>query len=192
MTDTNKVEVSKRDLYFFRQRLKNKIFQSVVAYFAKEAKAKKITKKDLAIALGKDPAQITRWLSGPNNWTLDTISDLLLALNAELHHEVVSLHEQKNVKEENVAKIEPVIRTAVCDAGLSGSPYLIYHQMLWGSRPTELSSDETVVMHGVKKGKDSARAAIAQHPTFAFPASNQKTPSLDDFKHRTKPNVGVS
>ena len=83
------------DIYFFRQRLKNKIFQSALAYFASVAKERNMTKKDIAKLLNKDPAQITRWFSGPNNWTLDTISDLLLAMGAEMKHEIVPLHELK-------------------------------------------------------------------------------------------------
>lgn len=32
----------------------------------------------------RDPAQITRWLKGPGNWTLDTVSDIMRALRADL------------------------------------------------------------------------------------------------------------
>lgn len=81
-----------KDIFYFRQRLKNKIFQSTLACFASAAKERDLTKKDIANLLDKDPAQITRWFSGPNNWTLDTISDLLLAIGAELKHEIVPLH----------------------------------------------------------------------------------------------------
>ena len=72
-----------REIYYFRERNRNKIFQSVIAHFANEA-ASGLTKRELAKRLGKDPAQITRWFSGPSNWTLDTISDLLLAMSSEL------------------------------------------------------------------------------------------------------------
>ncbi len=92
---SNKKKISEHDVFYFRQRLKNRIFQSVLSYFTDVAKQKNLTKKDIANLLNKDPAQITRWFSSPNNWTLDTISDLLLAMDAELKHEIVSLHENK-------------------------------------------------------------------------------------------------
>lgn len=38
-----------------------------------------LSRADIAKMLGKDPAQITRWLGSAGNLTLDTLSDLLLA-----------------------------------------------------------------------------------------------------------------
>ena len=98
MKSTSSKKISSKDIFFFRQRLKNKIFQSVLSHFAGLAKEKNLAKKDIANLLDKDPSQITRWFSGPNNWTLDTISDLLLAMEAELKHEIVSLHENRQQK----------------------------------------------------------------------------------------------
>jgi transcriptional regulator with XRE-family HTH domain len=84
MVATTKTEAkSARDVYYYRRRLKNRIFARLAAFFAEEAKRTGLTKKDLAERLNKDPAQITRWLSGPSNLTLDTLSDLLLAMDAE-------------------------------------------------------------------------------------------------------------
>lgn len=90
---SNRNKIPAKDIFYFRQRFKNKLFQSALAYFVGMAKEKSLTKKDIAKSLGKDPAQITRWFAGPNNWTLDTISDLLLAMDAELQYEIVSLYE---------------------------------------------------------------------------------------------------
>lgn len=72
-----------KEVAFYRQRLKNRIFTVIVKFFADEAARRGVTKKDIALYLDRDPAQITRWLSAPSNMTLDTISDLLLALEAE-------------------------------------------------------------------------------------------------------------
>jgi transcriptional regulator with XRE-family HTH domain len=83
MVDTTKKEVKPRDVFYYRRRLKNRIFARLASYFAEEAERTGITKKDLADRLNKDPSQITRWLSGPSNLTLDTLSDLLLAMDAE-------------------------------------------------------------------------------------------------------------
>lgn len=82
--------ISSKDIYFFRQRQKNKVFQSVLSYFAKQAEFDGLTKTELAERLHKNKSQITRWFSGPGNWTLDTISDLLLAMEAEMEYSIVS------------------------------------------------------------------------------------------------------
>jgi len=62
---------------------------SLVELFAQEAASRGVTKKQLAEALSKDPSQITRWLSAPSNFELDTLSDLLLALDAEMDCRIV-------------------------------------------------------------------------------------------------------
>lgn len=85
---SGKRPLTAREIHYFRQRLKNRIFQSIVAFFADKAEKSGLTKKDVASSLGKDPAQITRWLSGPGNWTLDTVSDLLLAIDCELEFRI--------------------------------------------------------------------------------------------------------
>lgn len=80
---------SRRDVAYYKQRQKNLIFAELAAFFAEEAERRGISKKDLAEALSKDPAQITRWLSGPSNFELDTLTEILLALDAEMEHRIV-------------------------------------------------------------------------------------------------------
>lgn len=72
-----------REIFYFRQRFKNRVFNRLAEFFAQEAAERGVTKKTIAERLGKDPAQITRWLSGPGNLTMDTLSDLLFAMGAE-------------------------------------------------------------------------------------------------------------
>lgn len=87
---------SDRDVFYYRQRHKNRVFQSLVAFFATEAERRGLTKKDLAERLKRDPAQITRWLSSPSNLTLDTISDILLSLDAEMDHTISRFEDRPN------------------------------------------------------------------------------------------------
>lgn len=72
-----------RELSYYRQRFKNRVFGKIVSFFVDEAKRTGITKSDIAKRLNKDPAQITRILSNPGNLTLDTISDILLSMDSE-------------------------------------------------------------------------------------------------------------
>jgi transcriptional regulator with XRE-family HTH domain len=74
---------SARDISYYRKRYQNRFFANLVAFINEEAQREQITKKDMAERLGKDPGQLSRLLNHPSNLTLDTVSDLLLALDAE-------------------------------------------------------------------------------------------------------------
>jgi DNA-binding phage protein len=89
MADISKKELKRRDRAYYRRRQQNRVFAALAELFAEEAEKGAISKKELAEILGKDPAQITRWLSAPSNLELDTISDILLAMGAEMDHRVV-------------------------------------------------------------------------------------------------------
>ena len=90
MENTSKISpIPKRDLFYYRQRMKNRVFTELASFFANEAAAHQLTKRLLAYRLQSDPASITRWLSAPSNLTLETISDLLLALDAEMDTSIV-------------------------------------------------------------------------------------------------------
>lgn len=43
-----------------------------------------LSQKDLADKLGKCPSEISKWLSGSHNFTVDTLSDIETALNIRL------------------------------------------------------------------------------------------------------------
>jgi transcriptional regulator with XRE-family HTH domain len=100
MAGTSKISpVSERDIHYYRQRAKNRIFEALTSYFAEEAERMGVTKRDIAECLHRDPAQITRWLSSPSNLTIDTISDLLLSLGAELDYTVCKFSERAQSNE---------------------------------------------------------------------------------------------
>lgn len=72
-----------RTLAYFRERLRNRLYSMVVKEFLKQSETHKLTRADIARRIGRKPEQITRWLGVPSNWTLDTVSDLMLAMGAE-------------------------------------------------------------------------------------------------------------
>ncbi len=102
MTATNSDEpLSQRSIFYCRERLRNRIFDCVIRALAERVASGATTRASIAKRLGKDPAQVTRWLSGPSNWTIDTISDLMLALDAEL------LMEHRLYRESGDAQLPP-------------------------------------------------------------------------------------
>jgi transcriptional regulator with XRE-family HTH domain len=82
-TSNSPTKIKGRDLHYYRQRYKNRFASKLFSFYEEESKRKGISKKTIADRLGKDPAQISRWLLHPSNLTLETVSDLLLALDAE-------------------------------------------------------------------------------------------------------------
>lgn len=76
-------ELPQKTLGYFRARLKNRLHELILVEFMKLEKLG-FTKADMARRIHKKPEQIARLLGAPENWTLDTVSDLLLAMNYEL------------------------------------------------------------------------------------------------------------
>ena len=94
-SSTRNAAKTNRDISYYRQRYKNRVFSKIVSFVAEQAQREQMTKKDIAEKLNKDPALISRWLSQPSNLTLDTISDLLLALDAEAEPPEIMLFKDK-------------------------------------------------------------------------------------------------
>jgi transcriptional regulator with XRE-family HTH domain len=82
-SSTKNVAKSVRDVSYYRQRYRNRVFAKLVSFITEQAQRDRVTKKDIAERLNKDRGLISRLLSQPSNLTLDTISDLLLAFDAE-------------------------------------------------------------------------------------------------------------
>jgi transcriptional regulator with XRE-family HTH domain len=63
-------------LSYFRARLKQRVHSLLIREFKKSG----LSQADLGRRLDKEPAQLSRLLSGPGNLTLDSVSDFLFAI----------------------------------------------------------------------------------------------------------------
>jgi hypothetical protein len=72
--------ISDGTLEDFRNRFRKRLYELVVSEYRKQAE-KGMTKGHIAHRINRRPEQITRWLGAPGNWTLETVSDLLLVIS---------------------------------------------------------------------------------------------------------------
>lgn len=94
----------------FAERNRNRVYQAVVQALEEASAKRGITRAELASKIGRSSPQISRWLSGPSNWTLDTISDLLYAIDAEMDYFVVP-HSARATKNMHHSLGEPTLRS---------------------------------------------------------------------------------
>ncbi len=93
---------------YFRQRQRNRMYETVIRA-VEVAGDRGLKRRDIAASTGKSPSQISHWLSGPANWTIDNISDVLFALGAELQFSVCefkTMVKDNKFHELNVARPE--------------------------------------------------------------------------------------
>ncbi|MCY4350906.1 MAG: hypothetical protein OXC25_13765 [Thiotrichales bacterium] len=67
-------------LSYFRERFRDRLYDLVMEEFLTQRAESGLTRADVARRIGRRPEQITRWFGAPGNWTLETVSDLLLAI----------------------------------------------------------------------------------------------------------------
>ena len=67
-------------LSYFRERFRDRLYDLVIEEFLTQQKENNLKKADIARRIGRRPEQVTRWFGAPGNWTLETVSDLLLAI----------------------------------------------------------------------------------------------------------------
>ena len=87
MSDPNKK-------FYFQQRNQNRIYEIMVKFIETYCVTNQVRKRDLAQAIGVSPSQLSHWLAGPANWTIDTVSDLLFAVSAEMDYAITPFSER--------------------------------------------------------------------------------------------------
>ncbi len=80
---TERKPIPLNKLAYFQARLRYNLYDFIVSKFKEMEKEQGLTKAELARRIGCKPEQITRRLGAPGNWTLDTISDLLIGIAGE-------------------------------------------------------------------------------------------------------------
>ena len=70
-------------LAYFEARLRNDLYHFIIGKFLEREKSSGLTRAKLARRIGYDPVQLSLVLGSPGNWTLKTISNLLLGIAAE-------------------------------------------------------------------------------------------------------------
>src|SRR5690349_20959525 len=93
-------------LAYFRGRLANRIHELVLQEFARQEAQGRISRAELARRIDRKPEQVTRWLGSPGNWTLETVSDLLLGMQAELSVGITSLSDVSRPMEKSNVKVD--------------------------------------------------------------------------------------
>lgn len=70
-------------LGYLNERVRNSFYDYVLRRFNEAVEREGLTKARLAKRLGIAPARVTRLLGAPGNWTLDTVSELLVGICRE-------------------------------------------------------------------------------------------------------------
>ncbi len=77
---------------YFQERQKGRLYDKIIRGFWEKEK-EGFSRAQLARRMNKRPEQITRILAAPGNWTLDTISDLVLAIyGGEIDFQIIDFN----------------------------------------------------------------------------------------------------
>lgn len=72
--------ISERTLGYVTEMAREEVFDLV----ARSCVENGVQRASIGRRLGKDPAQITRLLSAPGNWTIDTVAELLFSIDGSM------------------------------------------------------------------------------------------------------------
>jgi len=70
-------------LEFLAERTRNNLYSFIILKFLEAKGSSGLSNAKLARRIGYDPARLSRVLGAPGNWTIKTVSDLLVGIAAE-------------------------------------------------------------------------------------------------------------
>ncbi len=81
-------------LSYFRTQLRYDLHEVVLREFLRQEDKGELTQADLARRIHRKPSQVSKLLGAPGNWTVNTVSDLLLGMKAQPVITVISLEDR--------------------------------------------------------------------------------------------------
>lgn len=95
----NTTMIKETDKAYFRRLNRNMVADEIASLFRKKCQTENLSQTKLAEMLGMDRGRLSRILREPSNLQLDTISDLLLAMDSAFRFSVVPQDESQTIDE---------------------------------------------------------------------------------------------
>lgn len=89
-------EIPKSTIRYFTRRFQHELHELVSSEVRRVLGEGLISQRKLANRLGKDAAQINRWLGAPGNWTLDTVAQLMVGVAVDPRSVLKPLRERRH------------------------------------------------------------------------------------------------
>jgi hypothetical protein len=81
-------------LSYFRTQLRYDFHEAVLREFLRQEDKGELTQADLARRIHRKRSQVSKLLGAPGNWTLNTVSDLLLGMKTQPQIGIISLEDR--------------------------------------------------------------------------------------------------